>query len=175
MTVDPNSDLSFGNLPEPAAQQVIGMLFVTAGLAEGALAFQLLRMMAHPNKFTPQAMALVSGMDVKVKLGLIRTYAALHANKASGILGIVDDIRSAFGKRNDFAHSVITPDSKNNGVTVRSLKFDSRGRLPEPQRHTIEQIKGYAGGLHSSVLALDKKLTELGYLKLEPFQLGTSV
>ena len=73
---DPFEDAKKAATPE--FQSAIGVLFIIAGAAETALAFEIMRMMAHPNKFSASALPLVSGMDLKVKLNIIRTYARMH-------------------------------------------------------------------------------------------------
>jgi len=149
----------------PEFQQAIGLLFVVSGAAEATLALEVLRMMSHPNKLTLTATPLVCGMELKVKLGMIRTYAAMHGLDAKEISALTDDIRTAFGRRNEFAHSVVKPQTDPKSVLVQSLKFDARGQIPNPQRHTAFQIRGYARAIHSSVRALHDRLTQIGYRK----------
>lgn len=147
--------------------QAIGFLFITAGAAESALAFQVLRMMVHPDPLPPHSVALVGGMDVNVKLTQIRIYAAMRAqNHKKSISASCDDIRSAFGKRNLFAHSIVSPADRPDHVSVQPLKFDSSGNFPDPQQHSRAQIEGYAQAIHSSVRALVDQLNEIGFRKL---------
>ena len=122
--------------------------------------------MSHPNKLIITGTPLVGGMDLSIKLGIIRTYARMHKTSPDEISALTDDIKTAFNKRNEFAHSVVRPQKNHKRIEVQSLKFNSLGNLPEPQRHTAEHIVGYAKAIHSSVRALNEKLNALGYRKM---------
>lgn len=157
----------------PELEQAIGSLFVSAGAAEVALAMQVLRMMANPNPIIVDAVPLLSGMEVRVKLGIIRTYAGLKARDRctrNAISKTADNIRDAFDRRNDFAHSALKAGDEADTVALLTMKVDRVG-IPITKVYTKAQIEGFSQAIRSSVRALDEQLTRLGFRKLEELPL----
>lgn len=149
----------------PAA---VGNLFMMAGAAESALAFQLLRMLAHPKNIDPAAFHLVSGMDVKVKLSIIRTLAALKVPRHKKAISIAcDGIRDAFDKRNEFAHSIVVPGVEPKTIVTHSLKPTALGTFRGDVKYSLGDVGAFGVNILTKCLALDEALTRSGFRKVK--------
>jgi hypothetical protein len=159
----------------PVPQEIpaaVGNLFMIAGMAESALAFHVLRMLAHPKSIDPTAFHLVSGMEVKVKLSIIRTLAALKAPSHKKIIGkACDAIRDAFDKRNEFAHCVVIPGVEPETIVTHSLKATALGTFRGDVKYSIKDVGRFAADILTSARALDEALIHSGFRKVKELPL----
>lgn len=153
--------------------RAVGVLFVTAAIAENALSFQLARLMTHPNPIRPHELMALQGMETKVKLEKIAVAAHLQKPEhGARVRAICDRIRQHFQRRNDIAHYMDAggaPDCLN--LIVFKLKRD--GSMAGRKRYKADQILSYAAAMHARLRQLDECLNELGIKNaVEPYELA---
>ncbi|WP_085028850.1 hypothetical protein [Ensifer aridi] len=153
--------------PSDGALKAIGLLFVISGTAEKALTFQLLRVMSHPDPPQARNLMAIQGLDVSVTLGVMRAYVKRCGLQKTGLLELIEDVQSAFQKRNLFAHAVVSRAERENVVEVKATKPDKNGKLPQAQRFKAEEILEFAKAIHASAKALDLKFVELGFFSFK--------
>jgi len=165
---DPMQRTKLEDQVEPEMLNAIGLAIATAGTTESSLGLQILRIVGGQNRFDVGALPLVGGMQIRVKLNIIRILcAARHPNEAKEISRICDGIQDAFSNRDVIAHSVVMPNEANKGrYAFRDLRVNKDGRMPDPTMFTIEDVRSIAHRLLALSLDLDQKLTALGFAKL---------
>ena len=113
-------------------------------------------------------MPLVGGMDVKVKLNLIRIYCAQQFPKEKKLINeACRKIQDAFDERNFIIHNLSGPTDDPRVLQVQPLKFKSSGELPKPVLYTPEKIMAAAKAIRTPYRALEEMFKLLGVKQSE--------
>jgi hypothetical protein len=112
-----------------AMQKAVGLLFLTAGNVEAALAFTIARCVCYPHQATPAAVLAFAGMEIKLKLQTLENCIRLIApeNKTE-MSKLAASIRRQFDHRNTIAHNV--NHNPGDGLMSRPFKMLSKGLRP---------------------------------------------
>ena len=155
-------------VPDEAFTTAVGRLMLTAGRCETSLSLQVLRLLEHPN--AGKALPLLGGMEVNVKLSIIRIMAAakLKTNEAKQIGNACDAVRSSYGDRNFIAHGYSLAGEESGSAVVQSMRYEADGFLPEVKTMTIEQLNSQANRLLHAVQDIARLLTDFGVQELQP-------
>lgn len=153
-------------LPE-AYYYNVGLLVAVCSDADTNLGFQILRTIIRDSVSRVYAMPLIAGMDVSVKLGILRTVIVDRVGDTTDIDHCLSRMQKFFDKRNIFCHGMAKPAAKKDYVSIQELKFVGAKRTPtEPHVFEIKQIKVYARELRYRSFQLDEELTRAGFAKL---------
>jgi hypothetical protein len=150
--------------------RAIGLLIVTAGSTEHGLALQFARLIAHPNKIDPATVAALGRTETRAQLQQIKisTRFRLNTEKAQELIKLCDRIQDSFDRRNEIAHSIITPGTDADKAVLRTIKIKADGSLVPAKPYTAKQIREFAQKLFEHVAEFDHLLTASGLKKLDP-------
>lgn len=148
----------------------IGRLFIMSAVTENAITNQLFRLVMHPFQDSGYAALAFVGMDLKVKLKLIKDISFFKAEHQYEEIGkACDKLRRSFDHRNNLAH--MTPNPKNpKELFLYSLRPGSDGLIEPPKRMTLNEINEHAEKTHVRLLHLDDLLNKAGIEPLESIQ-----
>jgi hypothetical protein len=148
----------------------VGLLFITAGAAEHALALQFARLIAHPNKLDPAMVAALGYVETRAQMQQIRIIARwrLTPERFQEAMNICDRIQDSFDRRNELAHWVYTPGAGSDKAVLRTVRIKRDGSLVPPKPYTAQQIRGFADMLLNRLAEFDRVLNEAGLRKLDP-------
>lgn len=152
----------------PELMQEIGLLFITAGAAEHALAVQMTRLIAHPNAIDPATVIALAGTETKVRLQQIQTLITyrLQSDMSAALLKQCDTIRDAFQNRNHLAHWLCSEGTDPHKVVLKNMKANKAGNLSPDKPLHRQQIREWSEKIHTSVRTLDVLLNQAGITKL---------
>lgn len=147
------------------AFQAIGLLFAVASGAELMLAAQLIRLISTKDAAMYHAFPLVTGVEVRVKINLIRIFISMYKldTENKSLSKMLDKLEAAFKRRNDIAHSAILPGRNKNEICLQLLRAKaSAGDIPQPQFVPFAQIRQYAYDIFNWTSLLEHSLTLRG-------------
>jgi len=141
--------------------KAVGVLILTAALAEHSVTLQILKLLGHSEEDEAVVWIPLQGMGIRTKIRIVKVCAALGLqDHKQAIDKCCDALEGAFGKRHLFAHGMPSARAQNNRIAVYSGKFSVTGDYPQPESVTAEEIRGYAMKIHECMLNLDEALTE---------------
>ncbi|HEX4112782.1 MAG TPA: hypothetical protein VH020_09625 [Stellaceae bacterium] len=144
----------------------VGTLIVTASLVDKQVGLQIIRMISPIQFIFMHAWPVVSGMDFKVKLALIRSLAS-YGDKASRdyIVECCDALQKNYQKRNLIAHGATNFVRRKDGKYLfSSMLMDAKkGRFRDPLWASPKEIEEWGSQLFSWSNELEQSLTDLGY------------
>jgi len=147
--------------------QAVGILFITCAAAETVIGLQLIRVLSHPGIANTGILPAISGMDVSVRLAVIRVRVAQIAPScAPEISRITAKIQNAFGHRNNIAHNFGHDGRSKNHIDLRSLRFNGDGSIQPNRTYDAKQIRTFSFLLQERLKGLDSALGAAGVLKL---------
>jgi hypothetical protein len=151
-------------LPEGLLTE-IGALVVTASAVDHQVGFQILRMISPINFVAHHAWPVVAGMDFKVKLGLVRTLAAIYPKAARDyIVECCDQMQTVYTRRNQVAHMMIIGVLPKGKVELTSMKGDATTGEPAPPLIIdVEMVRGWGRSLFTWSNELEQTLSDLGF------------
>lgn len=157
----------------PSVFNSIGLLLAIASTVELVLANVLLRLIGSKRGGVFHAYPLVTGMDFKVKISLIRIYTKMYGlSDTVKINKTLDRMNSHFGLRNLIAHSAMFPGAKRDSVKLQDLRAKVRlGKPPQAQSQTAASIRDAAVELHGLVDILNQQITDSGVLTSQEYGL----
>ena len=155
---------------KPAIFEEIGMLSTITVMADLALADQLLRLISLDRDVMSHAYPLVAGMDFKVKVNIYRVFVSAYIKDLTDrktMNKLLDRLESAYGRRNDLAHGLITAGRKNPDeiwlqITKPKVKL---GRFPSRQVVKRSEIRRWAWQIYIYASQLSGCLDQLGFGK----------
>lgn len=158
------SELRFKEPPNEALCE-IGALVVTAAAIDNHVGVQLLRMISPIHFVSWHEWPLVSGMDFKVKLNLIRTYAAMSGHEERAYISeCCDKLQKLYQKRNSIAHSVFQGQTKNGRLMFQDLRADGQTGGTRPKLIvTVDTLRSWGAEMLQWTMELERSLNELGY------------
>ena len=141
----------------------IGALIVSAAIADFGLGNQLIRLVSGQRApLNLRISPLVTGMDFKVKLAMVRIFATTipDAAIAQRAHKICDRLQEVYQRRNDVTHLV--PSGHSRGVTkFMVMKRNGKtGLPPQPKTYTKHQIRSWSRELDSLVIDLSEILDD---------------
>lgn len=144
----------------------VGLLIIIASTLEFILANALLRLIGTAHAGAYHAYPLVTGMDFKVKISLIRVYTKMYRlPRATQINQTLDKIDRLFGTRNAIAHSLMLPTGNKRRAKFQDLRAKIKsGTTPQPRLYTDEAIRDAAIEMHGLVNVLNRHLTDSNIL-----------
>lgn len=159
--------LGFEKLFNKDIIEAIGILFLTAAGAETMVGLQLLRVLSHPRTLDVSILPATAGMDMKVRLGIIRVRMAQIAPESTQqISRITSKIQDAFEHRNNIAHNTGLPDRTTDHIRLTLLRFKGDGTLQKHKIYHAKQIRTYAFLMQERLKALDTAITDAGVTKI---------
>jgi hypothetical protein len=155
--------LGFEKLFNKDLLEAIGILFITAAGAETMAGLQLLRVLSHPRPLDLGLFPATAGMEMKVRLGIIRVRSAQIAPQcAARISKITSKIQDAFEHRNNIAHNMGLPEPTPSHVKLTILSFKGDGSLKERKTYNAKQIRLFSYLMEERLKALNSAITEAG-------------
>lgn len=149
---------------DPAMLQAIGRLVTVASYVELAVAVQLVRIMSPGDVIQYHCYPVVSGMDFKVKLAVLRSMSRVHTTHCEEIVKCCDKLQDLFQRRNEAAHSLLLWDEKKPGQIIFSdMRPEASTGLPKkPVPRTPADLYAWANRLIEWSDKLAAVLTDLG-------------
>jgi hypothetical protein len=149
----------------------VGLLITVSASAEFMMADLILRLIGTKRGSAFHAYPLVAGMDVKVKISLIRIYAAMYRLKGSTQINeTLDKIDSLLGLRNEVAHSATLPGRKKGQVKFQDTRAKARLKgMPQPTVRNAETIREAACDLHAKTQELLTLMAKAGVKTAEEY------
>lgn len=160
---------------DPEIVRAIGASILFASFLDYALSVHLYRLITpkgHPMQDAPLAVTL--GMDVRVKLGLMRTTFRMHAPHASEEFdGLTQELGDWFDKkRNAMAHYLWRPGTKPGTADGYAYKAVSRWQKPELKGVTAAQIIEWTATAQRLAHRINEAITEAGLPTPQDLLLG---
>lgn len=156
--------------------QAVGILFLTAAATETLISFEVLRVLSHPRAMDPNLIPAISGMEVGVKLGIVRVTAAMHKPHCGpAISRATTKLQDAFEHRNNIAHNFGRNAKTEDHITLTQLRLTPQGKMRPEIHYHARQIRMFSYLLQQRGRALDEALTEAGFAKLPKQKLPKQV
>ncbi len=159
-----NSDTPIEDCVSAEVFKAMGILIARASACDLHVGIQILRLIGTETTAL-HAFPVVSGMDFKVKLSIIRMLVALYHPEASEkISRICDKLQEKYGRRNTVAHSLLTPGKTKDRPLFMPMRPDAELKdLERPKPLNADDLLRWASELTKFGQQLSAALSELGY------------
>ena len=141
----------------------VAALTLTAAAIEHHLTMALFRLLTHRHAQNPHAMMPLEGMEVRVKLQLLKAASAIMVpERREEIAKLVKKLDDAFGTRNLFAHGMVSGKKSGDRIMLYRIKTLEDGSVPQPVCWTADQIRQAAWKIETLSASIHEQLDAAG-------------